>query len=99
MNPAPPPSFDRLFDDITPVQDLAIEAHSSFFFARLLEDGDSRDLSWLTEREDEARLRSWVENRGPRLLSTRSLAFWTLILDLDSGLSGRSVAAEELWTL
>jgi|HubBroStandDraft_3_1064219.scaffolds.fasta_scaffold00658_2 hypothetical protein len=48
--------------------------------ARLLEDGDSADLAWLSAAVGEPALAAWLERHGERALSRRSLAFWGVAL-------------------
>jgi hypothetical protein len=48
--------------------------------ARLLEDGDSADLAWLSAAVGEPALADWLERHGERALSRRSLAFWEVAL-------------------
>lgn len=68
-----------------------------FLIARLLEDGDSADLRWLCENVSESELTAWLESRGGRQLSTRSRAFWELVLDRKPG--AEAPARKDLWPL
>ena len=65
-------------------QAVAVEEHAPWLIARLLEDGDSRDLRWLLTHIDREQVRRWVIERGARQLSGRSLAFWRLVLDVEA---------------
>jgi len=49
--------------------------------ARLLEEGDTSDLQWLTGNYAESRLASWLDRHGARLLSRRSRNFWRTVLN------------------
>lgn len=98
------PPLLRLFSDLCPPtapedrevsQVLDLERFAPFIIGRLLEDGDSQDLSWLADRLGEARWVEWLEVRGGRQLSRRSLAFWSLVLD--SAVAPSS--SGELWPL
>lgn len=51
-----------------------------FLIGRLLEDGDGTDLRWLAGKVAEAHLADWLARCGGRQLSTRSLAFWRVVL-------------------
>jgi hypothetical protein len=69
---------------------------------RLLEDGDGADLAWLCRQLPRASLAAWVEQHGARRLSRRSLAFWTLVLDLPPAppeLQAALGRRRELWPL
>jgi hypothetical protein len=66
-----------------------------FLIARLLEDGDAADLSWLCRTVPESELAAWLESRGGRQLSVRSRAFWELVLDRPAGGETRN----PLWPL
>jgi hypothetical protein len=85
---------ERLF----PHHDLrALERSESqaFVVARLLEEGDSRDLSLLIDQVREDELLDWLDERGGRQLSRRSLHFWRLVL----GSQRQDVPAGDLWPL
>jgi len=49
--------------------------------ARLLEEGDTSDLQWLTRTFPESQLASWLDQHGARLLSRRSRSFWRTVLN------------------
>ncbi len=70
-----------------------------FVTARLLEDGDRRDLSWLFARLGSAAIAAWVERHGARQLSRRSLAYWRLHLGLPEPAAGAKDLEGELWLL
>lgn len=78
-----------------------VDPASPHVIARLFEDGDARDLSWLTSAVPEERLAAWFDRHGARQLSRRSRAFWEVVLGRPSGLhSGlQSNAGSELWPL
>jgi len=75
-------------------QAIDTQSHAAWLIAGLLEEGDSRDLRWLVSRFGEERLRRWVAERGARQLSSRSLAFWRLALDVDTLTEPQG---DELW--
>ena len=68
-----------------------------FLIARLLEDGDSADLRWLSRSVPEFELAAWLQSRGGRQLSTRSRAFWELVLGVEAG--PETPARKDLWPL
>lgn len=70
---------------------------SSWEIGRLCEDGDSRDLAWLTAVVPEERLADWLERHGGRQLSRRSRAFWEVLLGRPAGPS--SEIGHEIWLL
>lgn len=67
--------------------------------ARLFEDGDARDLRWLTETVPEERLAGWLERHGGRQLSRRSRAFWEVVLGRPAGSHPGDHIGSELWPL
>ncbi len=97
--PAPlPSSTGRLLahhDD----ECVGLSEHKSFLVGRLFEEGDTRDLRWLTANVSEKELSTWLSAYGARRLSKRSLAFWTAILGDDGALAGRPPESEDLWPL
>lgn len=81
-----PPAVRRLFGDPgsaafreAPPFDAA--APDPYVLARLLEDGDRADLTWLCRQLQAGDLAGWIERHGARRLSRRSLAFWAAALD------------------
>jgi FAD/FMN-containing dehydrogenase len=87
----------RLFPGVDESGPDPIDPASPQVIARLLEDGDARDLAWLTAEVPEERLAAWLDRHGARQLSRRSRAFWEAVL-------GRPAAAEpagrrDLWPL
>ena len=104
-----PEAARRLFGDpaepgaaarVAPVLDAA--APDPYVMARLLEDGDREDLSWLCRQLPASALAAWVERHGARRLSRRSLSFWAVTLDRPDLLPQRQPALErrrELWPL
>lgn len=77
--------------------DLTPERGGSLLIARLLEDGDSADLSGLAARVSEPVLADWLGAHGGRQLSRRSRAFWEIVLGREAGPS--VPGARELWPL
>lgn len=74
-----------------------LEPASPHVIARLLEDGDGRDLAWLTSAVPEERLGAWLERHGGRQLSRRSRAFWEVVLGRPAG--PRPDTWSDLWPL
>ncbi len=102
MNPLPAATL-RLFDGYPKDQLVAPEARE-FVIGRLLEEGDRRDLAWLGAEVGQARLRTWVEQRGERQLSRRSRLFWQRVFGLAKPEEAEVAASEKppreaLWPL
>ena len=89
---AAPAGTARLFPHLDGGVPLERESRN-FLIARLLEEGERTDLSWLTSTVPVVELREWVRTRGNRQLSRRSLRFWTLVLGVESG----PEPGDELW--
>jgi hypothetical protein len=68
-----------------------------FVLARLLEDGDSSDLRALFAEVPEPEVAFWLASRGGRQLSTRSRAFWEVVLGTPA--SPPSPVSSALWPL
>lgn len=77
--------------------DLTPDRGGSLLIARLLEDGDSADLSRLAAQVSEPALADWLARHGGRQLSRRSRAFWEVVLGREAGPS--VPGAKELWPL
>ena len=77
--------------------DLTPDRGGSLLIARLLEDGDSADLSWLAAQVSEPALADWLAWHGGRQLSRRSRAFWEVVLGREAG--PPVPGAGELWPL
>ncbi len=88
-----PPSTKRLFFGYPEADLLAVE-YRPFLVSRLLEEGDSEDLSWLASQVSEEEMAAALALRGGGGFSLRSRAFWSLLL-------GKSVQTdafrEEIW--
>ena len=81
---------------------LDAAAPDPYVLARLLEDGDRADLTWLCRQVSAADLAAWIERHGARRLSRRSLAFWAVTLDRADLLPERRpelARRRELWPL
>lgn len=91
-----PAATRRHFSHYDHPEDLLARARD-FVIARLLEEGDCDDLTWLTAMVDERSLIDWFETRGGRQLSRRSRAFWQVVLAIPChpGVAPN----EELWPL
>ena len=98
MSPIPAHAL-RLFPDHFPDHGdgAGTSAAGSWEIGRLCEDGDSRDLSWLTAAIPEERLADWLERQGGRQLSRRNRAFWEVVLGRPAGPS--SEIGHEIWLL
>ena len=78
---------------------VGLPEHKVFLIGRLLEEGDTRDLRWLTENVSEKELSGWLKARGGRRLSRRSLAFWATVMGEVGAISDRLPGTEDLWPL
>ena len=92
----PPFSTGRLFPELAR-EDLARFALGAFVIGRLLEEGDTQDLRWLTRVVGEQELRRWLAERGPRQLSRRSRAFWSLLLSRSPTRTSTADRESPLW--
>jgi hypothetical protein len=81
------------------IGEVGIQEHKAFVIGRLFEEGDSRDLRWLTETFSETELSDWLQEYGSRRLSKRSLAFWATVLGSTGAPTARPVEIEDLWLL
>lgn len=80
-------------------EDVDPRKHLPYVIGRLLEEGDSADLRALTAAVPEDDLADWLRRRGGRRLSSRSRAFWSLVLDVPETDMPRPDLAEALWPL
>src|SRR3972149_7277272 len=78
-----PTEFHHLFGDCQPER-LDLEAQASFILERILEYGSLTSVRWALEVYGAARIKEFLMGRGRRTLSRKTLAFWTLILGLDT---------------
>lgn len=84
----------RLFDGYAPEQ-LAEPESRSFVIERLLEEGDRRDLRWMSQTFGEVEIRRvFAQARG---LSARSRRFWSLVFD--GRLDVETPGHREIWPL
>jgi len=90
-----PPDTARLFPHDGSLPDPATDR--PYLLARLLEEGESADLAWLTAVVPEAEIAAWFAASGGRALTHRSRSFWRLVLGVEPE-SAPAVAAE-LWPL
>lgn len=91
-----PPGTRRLVSGYDE-EDLTPERGGSLLIARLLEDGDAGDLAWLLRIFPEAALADWLGRLGGRKLSSRSRAFWEVVLGRPAGPAHPE--AKTLWPL
>jgi hypothetical protein len=96
LGPHPPAHALRLFPG---VDESGLDPASPQVIARLFEDGDVRDLRWLTEAVPEERLAEWLERHGGRQLSRRSRAFWEVVLGRAAGPRSPEPIGSALWPL
>jgi len=93
-----PPSTGRLLAHYGDGE-VGVPEHRDFLVGRLFEEGDTRDLRWLTENFSEKELADWLRMYGARRLSKRSLAFWATLFGEGEALAGRPPETEDLWPL
>jgi hypothetical protein len=79
--------------------ETGLDPASPQVIARLFEDGDARDLAWLTGAVPEERLAAWLERHGGRQLSRRSRAFWEAVLGRPARPRPQEEIARALWPL
>jgi hypothetical protein len=91
-----PPGTRRLVSGYAE-EDLTPERGGSLLISRLLEDGDAEDLAWLLGIFPEAVLADWLGRVGGRKLSSRSRAFWEVVLGHPAGPAHPE--AKALWPL
>lgn len=89
----------RLFDGYSP-EDLLLPQHRTFLLERLLEEGDLKDLRWLTSQVGEPEIRAFYHQHAARRLSARSRAFWRLVLGAaEAPEASDAPSRSELWPL
>ena len=93
-----PSSTGRLLEHYN-VEGVDLPKHRAFLVGRLFEEGDTRDLRWLTENVSEKEVSAWLRTYGARRLSKRSFTFWAALLGDDGALARRPPEAEDLWPL
>jgi len=96
----PPKNTERLFPDlaIDALATLGTDARlEATVIGRVLEEGDTEDLRWLSSRWSVSELQRWMERYGSRILSRRSRLFWAAVLDVDC--PAPQPITEEIWPL
>jgi len=78
-----PESLYPLFWDCR-ADTLDLDVHAPFVLERILEYGSLAAVRWAMEQYGPARIRAFLRHRGWRTLSRKTLAFWTMILDLEN---------------
>lgn len=78
-------------------EDLDLQRSRSLILSRLLEDGDTDDLAWLTASLMETEIAEWFSRHGGRQLSRRSREFWRVVLGREPGAA--QPEAQALWPL
>ncbi len=91
-----PSATQRLFAHYDNPEELA-ETAPALVMARLMEEGDSQDLRWLTTTFPESRARQWLHRQGHRQLSRRSRWFWQLVLRCPA--APTPCFSDEVWPL
>ena len=91
-----PENSQRLFAHYHETENLA-ELAPGLVMARLMEEGDSDDLRWLTGTYSETQIAEWLVQHGQRQLSRRSFSFWQALLHRPD--PSTSSPAGELWHL
>lgn len=83
MKPVLPPEVRRLFWDCQPDR-LDPEAHAPFILDRVLEYGSLPSVRWALDVYGPQRIRRFLLDRGRRTLSRKTLAFWAMVLGLET---------------
>ena len=96
MSRSLPEGSQRLFAHYGEPESLA-ETAFGLVMARLMEEGDSNDLRWLTATYSETQITEWLVQHGRRQLSRRSYSFWQSLLRRPD--PSASSTAAELWLL
>ena len=91
-----PEEARRLFAHYDEPENLA-EGAPGLVMARLMEEGDSNDLRWLTDTYSKEQITEWFVQHGHRQLSYRSRSFWQSLLNRPN--LATHDTAEELWPL
>jgi len=79
---------------------VTAERAPALLIARLLEDGDAADLTWLLATFPEGEVAGWLARHGGRQLSRRSRAFWQVALGVEAAPAGDGIPeADLLWPL
>jgi len=93
----PPQSTERLFPEGELRAFLEVGSGGGDVLARLLEEGETEDLRWMTKRWSREEVADFVRRFGARCLSRRSRRFWSVVLDVESG--DPPAVSGELWLL
>ncbi len=91
-----PEDTRRLFESYNDL-DPSATSNAGLIFAKLMEEGNSNDLVWLTGLFPESQMAEWLGRHGRRLLSRRSRIFWQQLLDRPEPAHLR--AGDDLWPL
>lgn len=91
-----PEQTQRLFAHYGEPENLAENA-PGLVMARLMEEGDSNDLRWLTDTYSEKQITEWLVQHGHRQLSCRSRSFWQSLLNQPA--LATPDTTDELWLL
>ena len=62
---------------------IELESHKGVIIERILEKGSWEQVRWLFKTYGDEEVKSWVRQHGFRLLSKRSFALWSLVLDVE----------------
>lgn len=75
------PNFLRKYFWDTDFNELSLEKHQKYIILKILEYGDTKDISWLFKNVSRKKIKDTLLNyRG---LSLKSLCFWSLFLSID----------------
>ncbi|MCJ7621513.1 MAG: hypothetical protein MUP64_14985 [Anaerolineae bacterium] len=83
MTPASiPDGLRQYFQEYDP-QDLDLDRDQNLIVQRTLEYGTSEEVRWLFGIYGGSRIRSFVEERGERLLSRVTFNYWRKLLEIE----------------
>lgn len=77
-----PADVRHLFWDCR-AETLDPHAHAQLVLERILEYGSLPAVRWALQAYGPARIREFLQHRGVRTLSRKTLSFWTLLLGLE----------------
>ena len=77
-----PESLHSLFWDCSPGT-VDLDAHAPFVLERILEYGSLAAVRWALDVYGPNRIGAFLRERGRRTLTSKTLAFWTMVLDLE----------------
>ncbi len=77
-----PSALTPLFWDTRPGA-VDTETHAFFVLERILEYGSLAAVRWAVQVYGTERIKTFLRQRGARVLSAKTLSFWTMLLSLE----------------